>query len=166
MILREYKKEDADIIATWIKTEEELYKWSADRIGKFPLLGKYLNENYAPSLGSGKFFPLTALDDEGKIVGHFFIRYPDPDNDKSVRFGFVIVDPDVRGKSYGSKMLRLGIEYAVKNLNVNRIDLGVFDNNPAARRCYEAVGFKEYGERICEFPVGTWKCIDMEIMIK
>ena len=82
MILREYKKEDADIIVTWIKTEEELYKWSANRIGKFPLLGEYLNENYAPSLGSGKFFPLTALDDEGKIVGHFFIRYPDPDNDK------------------------------------------------------------------------------------
>ena len=38
MILREYKKEDADIIVTWIKTEEELYKWSANRIGKFPLL--------------------------------------------------------------------------------------------------------------------------------
>ena len=40
MILREYKKEDADIIATWIKTEEELYKWSADRFNKYPISGE------------------------------------------------------------------------------------------------------------------------------
>ena len=37
MILRNYKKEDSPIIATWLRTEEELYKWSADRFNKYPL---------------------------------------------------------------------------------------------------------------------------------
>ncbi len=50
MILRDFKKEDAQTIAGWIRSEEELYKWSADRFNKYPLLGDdkkdycYLNE--------------------------------------------------------------------------------------------------------------------------
>ena len=46
---------------------------------------------------------------------------------------------------------------------MNRIDLGVFENNVAAKHCYEAVGFREYGRRKCEMPIGVWNCIDMEI---
>ena len=37
MILRKFKLEDSAVISKWIKTEEELYKWSADRFNKFPL---------------------------------------------------------------------------------------------------------------------------------
>ena len=62
-------------------------------------------------------------------------------------------------------MLRLGIEYVKTIPGVKRIDLGVFENNPVAMSCYEAVGFKEYATRFCEMPIGTWNCIDMEIFI-
>ena len=34
------------------------------------------------------------------------------DYDSSVRFGFVIVDPALRGKGCGKELLRLGMEYA------------------------------------------------------
>ena len=60
-------------------------------------------------------------------------------------------------------MLRLGIQYVRDNLNANRIDLGVFENNEGAKKCYEAVGFREYNRRECEMPIGTWICIDMEL---
>ena len=60
MILRDFKKEDAKIIAGWIRSEEELYRWSADRFNKYPLSGDDINENYAPQKESGRFFPLTA----------------------------------------------------------------------------------------------------------
>ena len=50
MILRNFKKEDAKIIAGWLRSEEELYKWSADRFNKYPLSGEDINENYAPQL--------------------------------------------------------------------------------------------------------------------
>ena len=165
MTLRDFKKEDAKTIASWIRTEEELYKWSADRFNKFPLSGDDINQNYAPQIETGRFFPLTAADDKGNVVGHFIIRYPKADDDSSVRFGFVIVDPAHRGKGCGKEMLRLGTEYVKKHRLAVRIDLGVFANNDGARHCYEAAGFKAYGERECEMPIGTWKCIDMEMFV-
>ncbi|MBO4591046.1 MAG: GNAT family N-acetyltransferase [Eubacterium sp.] len=165
MVLRDYKKEDGAVIAGWIHSEEELFKWSADRINKFPLCGDDINENYAEPLESGRFFPITAVDDNGNIVGHFIIRYTREDDDSSVRFGFVIVDPASRGKGLGKTMLKHGIEYVKNNLHASRIDLGVFENNEGARRCYEAVGFKKFAERKSELPIGTWNCIEMEIFI-
>lgn len=166
MILRDFKKEDAQIIAAWIRSEEELYKWSADRLNKYPLSGDDINENYAPHLGTGRFFPLTAADDNGDVIGHLIIRYPRDDDDCSVRFGFVIVSPELRGKGYGKELLRLGIEYVKENLTASRIDLGVFENNVSARHCYEAVGFAEYGREEYEMPIGIWNCTNMEIYIK
>lgn len=165
MILRDFKKEDAPIIAGWLRTEEELYKWSADRFNKYPLSGEDINENYAPQMESGRFIPLTAVDDNGDVIGHFIIRYPRDDDDSSVRFGFVIIDPSLRGKGYGKELIRLGIEYVKENLNATRIDLGVFENNEGARHCYEAVGFTEYAKRKCEMQIGTWNCTDMELFI-
>ena len=166
MILRNYKKEDAHVIVGWLQSEEELYKWSADRFNKYPLSGEDINENYAPQLETGRFIPLTAVNDDGKICGHFIIRYPKDDDDSSVRFGFVIIDPTLRGKGYGKELLRLGIEYVKDNLNATRIDLGVFENNESARRCYEAAGFTEYARRECRMPIGIWNCADLEIFIK
>lgn len=165
MILRAYQKEDSPIIAGWIRNEEELYRWSADRYGFFPLLPYSIDENYVPALQTGRFIALTGVDEEGKPVGHLIIRYPKENDDSSVRFGFVIVDPEIRGKGYGRELLRLAIQYVRDNLTATRIDLGVFINNPKARRCYESVGFKEYGAHIIDTPFGQWDCIDMEMYI-
>ena len=166
MILRDFKKEDAQMIAGWLRSEEELYKWSADRFNKYPLSGDDINENYASQIETGRFYPLTAVDDQGNMIGHFIIRYPREDDDSSVRFGFVIVNPAIRGKGYGKEMLRLGIAYVKEHLSATRIDLGVFENNESARHCYEAAGFTAYGKRACKMPIGTWDCIDMELLIK
>ena len=166
MILRDFIKEDAEIIAGWLKTEDDLYRWSADRFNKFPLYGEDINQSYEPQKESGRFIPLTMVDEDGKVSGHFIIRYPKEDDDSTVRFGFVIVDPEIRGKGLGREMLRLGIEYVKTIPGVKRIDLGVFENNPVAMSCYEAVGFKEYATRLCEMPIGTWNCIDMELFLK
>ena len=165
MKLRDYKREDASIIAGWLRSEEELYKWSADRFNKYPLSGADINENYAPQIEKNRFFPLTAVDNKGKVIGHFIIRYSRDDDDSSVRFGFVIIDPELRGKGYGKEMLLLGIEYVKEYLPASRIDLGVFENNESAKLCYEAAGFKEYSARKCQMPIGTWNCIDMEMFI-
>ena len=165
MKLREYRPEDAEEICKWIRMEQELYRWSADRFNKFPLYPADINENYAPQISSGRFFPLTAVSDDGKTAGHFIIRYPKTDDDSSVRFGFVILDPELRGRGYGREMLALGKEYVREHLTARRIDLGVFADNDSARHCYEAAGFKEYGRRLCELNIGTWESIYMELFL-
>lgn len=166
MYLRAYEKGDSAIICKWLRTAEELYKWSADRFNKFPLMENDIDNNYVPQIITGRFIPLTAVDENNNVMGHFIIRYPIEDNDFTVRFGFIIIDPALRGKGYGKEMLLLGIKYVKENLTAKRIDLGVFVNNDSAMNCYQYVGFKEYNRRKCEMPIGIWECIDMELFIE
>ena len=166
MELKKYKQEDSAIICSWIKDEKTLYQWSADRIGKFPLSDNDLNEEYAPRLNSNRFIPLCAFDDRGKLAGHLYIRYPDEADNSTVRFGFVIVDPVLRGHGNGKKMLQLAIDYAKNVLGASKITLGVFANNDSARYCYESVGFKPAGRtEIYKMPIGEWECIEMELIM-
>lgn len=166
MELKKYKTEDSATICSWIKDEKGLYQWSADRIGKFPIAGRDLNEQYAPMIQSNRFIPLSAFDDDGNLVGHMLIRYPDEEDDSTVRFGFVIVDPAFRGQGNGRKMLQLAIDYAKNILNAAKITLGVFTNNDSARYCYESVGFRPVGKtEIYKMPVGEWECVEMELVV-
>ena len=165
MKLRESPKSDADFIQAWISSEEELYKWSADRFNKFPLEADDINQSYDQQIASGRFIPLSYVDECSNTFGHFIIRYPRDDDDTTVRFGFVIIEPFMRGVGFGRNMLLLGIEYVRENLKAKRIDLGVFANNPKAFQCYQSLGFKEYGRRICKLPIGDWECIDMELFL-
>ena len=112
MELRKYQKEDSAIICSWIKNEQSLYQWSANRIGTFPLADNALNEDYAPRMKSNRFIPLSAFDENGHLAGHLYIRYPNEADDSIVRFGFVIVDHVLRGHGNGKKMLRLATDYA------------------------------------------------------
>ena len=86
MELRKYQKEDSSIICGWIKNEQSLYQWSANRIGTFPLTDNALNEDYAPRMKSDRFIPLSALDENGHLAGHLYIRYPNEADDSIVRF--------------------------------------------------------------------------------
>ena len=165
MILRGYRSSDAAVICSWIHTEDELYKWSADRFNMFPLPDYIMNIEYSAQIKDGRFFPLTAIEGTD-VVGHFIIRYPHEDDNSTVRFGFVIIDPKLRGKGYGKEMLRRGIKYVKEELKATRIDLGVFENNPNANHLYKSIGFRAFAQRKVEMPIGTWNCIDMELFLK
>ena len=166
MKLRPYKPEDSQIICSWVKDEKTLFQWSADRIGKFPLMGNELNEIYAERNAGLDFFPLTAIDEKENVIGHLFVLIPDANVKTTVRFGFVIVSPEIQGKGYGKKMLEQAIDYSKKELNATRATLGVFANNPKAQTCYEAVGFKPFSKRVINILGVDWECIDMELDLK
>lgn len=166
MILRQYRKEDSAIICSWIKDEKSLYQWSADRIGKFPLSDEDLNKDYEPVITSDRFIPLTAVDEMDNPIGHLFIRYPNETDNSIVRFGYVIVNPAMRGNGKGEEMLKLAIDYARNVLNASKITLGVFANNDSARYCYEAVGFFPMGKtEIYKMTIGEWECMEMELLL-
>ena len=166
MRLRRFEAEDALKIASWIKNEREFRLWSADRFGEYPFDPDIMVSQYAESAKTGAFFPLTAVDDEGGIIGHLILRYTDGAH-KTVRFGFVIVDRDLRGCGTGREMLALAKKYAADVLHAERLSLGVFECNEAAARCYRAAGFtpSEGGEELCHMLGETWKCIEMEMLL-
>lgn len=67
--------------------------------------------------------------------------------DRSASLGIDIYSSEDRGKGYGSEAVRLLLDFAFKTLNLNRVELEVFDFNERALRCYRKVGFREVGRK-------------------
>lgn len=142
MRLRQYKSCDAAKIENWIKDEDTFLKWGGNHFGQFPINGEIIDKKYTNENGDCKekdnFYPWIAFTDEDGVVGHFIMRYLHGDN-KILRFGWVIVDDSIRGKGYGTKMLCKGLEYAFNILGVDKVTIGVFENNEIAHTCYKKV---------------------------
>lgn len=71
--------------------------------------------------------------------------------DRAAEFGITLGEADCRDRGYGSEATLLLLGYAFESLNLNRVQLGVWDFNLRAIRSYEKVGFvregaqREYG---------------------
>ena len=141
MKFRKYKKDDANEIIKWIRNEKELFLWSANIYNKFPIGAKDINNFYEDCSKKTKFYPMTLIENE-KIIGHLTLRNIDEKNEV-IRLGFVIVDPNLRGRGYGRKILNYAIGYAKNKLKAKEINLGVFENNLNAYKCYKSAGFIE-----------------------
>lgn len=66
-------------------------------------------------------------------------------------------------------MLQHALRYAFDILRVDKVTLGVFENNPAAYRCYTSVGFKDVTSDTPEYyhVLGEdWKRLELEITRK
>ncbi len=155
--LRPYNTNDADTILSWSNDKTSFYKWSAGVLGKYPINKKkfsFVNNLMA----------FTAIDDD-EVIGFFTMRRPSESFDE-LRFGFVVVDPEKRGKGYGKAMLRLGIKFAKEIFGAKKVSLGVFENNESAYYCYKAVGFKDVVLKKTEtYTVlgEEWKCLELEM---
>lgn len=55
------------------------------------------------------------------------------------------IDPALRGRGYGSDALRVALQYAFLELNLNRVGLDVMSYNEAGIRAYTRVGFTHEG---------------------
>ena len=160
--LRPYKACDAAAIVSWSEDEAAFRNWSADRFSTFPITAEDLNRHYEAMAESDSFFEFTAFDDSGPL-GHLIMRFTN-DEKTTLRFGFVIVDSSKRGQGYGREMLNLAVRYAFDFLKVEKITLGVFENNLPAYRCYRAAGFRETPcNEASWYHIGCedWKCIEM-----
>ena len=161
MNFRPYKKEDAVEILKWINSERDLRLWSADRYGEYPIYENDMNLNYQESSKICDFYPFT-LEDDGKVIGHLIMRVPGEDS-SVIRFGFIIVDNNIRGKGYGKTLIKEAIKYAKEKLNATEINLGVFDANDSAFNCYKSVGFEVIGieKDAYQYNDESWNCIEM-----
>lgn len=64
---------------------------------------------------------------------------------RSAEFGILIGDKSVWNQGYGTEAVRLLVKLGFETLNLNRIYLHVFGNNPRAVRAYEKAGFTHEG---------------------
>lgn len=157
--LRPYHAKDAEQIISWSKDESAFYKWTAGVLGDYPLSVEQFS--VVTSL-----MAFTAIDDN-EVIGFFTMRRPSESFDV-LRFGFVVVDPEKRGKGYGKAMLQLGLKYAKEIYGAKKVSLGVFENNEPAYHCYKAVGFQDVVLEETEMyhVLGEeWRCLELEIRL-
>lgn len=155
MQLRPFHQDDAETILSWCKDKQAFRRWSADRYKDFPAQPEDMMEQYS----GDNMYPFTAVI-RNTIIGHILLRHPSEDK-TMVRFGFVIVDDELRGKGYGKQMLRLAIGYAQQELGAQKISLGVFCDNISALKCYKSVGFRLTGEDSYTIDGEKWKGYEM-----
>jgi RimJ/RimL family protein N-acetyltransferase len=81
--------------------------------------------------------------EEDKLIGFFGLWVDLIHNEAWVGIG--IGERDFWGRGYGTDMMKLCLQYAFTELNVNRVSLGVHSYNPRAQRSYEKAGFRFEG---------------------
>lgn len=159
---------DIDRLLGWIRSPEELMLWTASSFG-FPLTREHIESHLRDSAERGDRQIFKGMEQRsGEIVGHIELGAIDPRN-HSVRIGRVLVDPTRRGQGLGDAMMRAALDLAFRELGAHRVELGVFDVNPAAIACYERVGFRHDGVRRDSFLVSAeppryWSEVVMSVL--
>ena len=153
MHLRSYNEQTDFIhITKWIQDERTHALWCANLLS-YPLSEeelhnyliehnlKFCSQSQCDTIRNEKEYDgaYVYADENEQPVG-FFV-YTVNEEDKSGFLRFIMVDNSLRGKGYGSGMLRELQRFAYEKTGVNSIRLIVFDVNIAARTCYEKAGF-------------------------
>jgi len=143
IILRAFRKEDADTLWAGIHNEEfnKLTGSHADFTRE--QIDAYIARQVARDDDSRASF-VIALPDDSRAVGEVVINEIDRDNNSANIRIAMFGDEDVN-KGFGTEAMRLMVDYGFKNLRLHRISLGVYAFNPRAIRAYEKVGFKQEG---------------------
>src|SRR5207245_877388 len=98
----------------------------------------------------------AALREDDRLVGLCGLHKLDP-RSHNAELGMVIGDPADWGRGLGGEAARLLIAYGFDIVNLHRIWLEVYEDNPAARKIYEKLGFKLEGTlREHGFREGRW----------
>ena len=81
-----------------------------------------------------------------KIIGNCSIQNINSKN-RACSCGIIIGEKEYQGKGYGTEAMEMLIEYGFNTLNVNRIELTVYEFNIRAYKSYLKVGFVEEGRK-------------------
>ena len=80
----------------------------------------------------------------GQPIGSVYLRDIDPRHQKA-EFGIFIGEETGQGKGYGTQAAELILAHAFEKLELNKVFLRVFANNPRAIASYTKVGFVQEG---------------------
>ncbi|MFI2204602.1 GNAT family N-acetyltransferase [Streptomyces sp. NPDC020192] len=136
--LRDFTLADGRLLAAWIDGPVELMTWAGPTFD-WPLNDRQLAEYAAESATPRRHTWMAWDPGSGEAVGHASVRVDAAL--ASGRLGRVLVAPQARGRGYGAAMLERVLASAFGELDLERIDLGVFTHNTNAVRLYERLGF-------------------------
>ncbi len=139
--LEKFDKSDFDRLINWIDSEEAMIQFSGP-IFNYPItheqLDKYINAD-------NRLVYKAINIDSSEIIGHAEINNIDNKN-KSARICRILIgDKQNRNKGFGKKIIQELTRIGFSDLQLHRLDLGVFDFNHQAIKCYKDCGFEVEG---------------------
>lgn len=150
----------AEAFARWNQNSEYFrlldsdpaHLWSAKKIKE------WFEKDLDSALPHHLDFAIRALAEDKLIgfIGFDGINWINRDSFVAIGIG----EPDFWSKGYGSDAMRLMLRYGFTELNLHRISLTVFEQNPRGIRSYEKCGFTHEG-RIRDFLLRDGKRSDM-----
>ena len=143
MRLRPYiPLKDYEYIQNWISDERVHALWCANLI-PYPMTSEELQSVLDKDALDWGGCAYVATEDDGKLIGFFVLAVNVVNNTGFLKF--VIIDNELRGKGYGTQMIKLLLRYAFDIAGVSSVQLNVFDANINAKKCYLKAGFMEDG---------------------
>ncbi len=140
VILREQRTEDAKYFAHWFSNPDVMFKCGFTVPTDEEDEKKYITDNYKSE--DSIWYTITDLDDN--IVGETGLLRMWPVwhcTDLSI----IIPDPEMQHKGYGSEAIRIMLDMAFNQYDMNRVAIGVVGLNTNALAFYNKIGFKQEG---------------------
>ncbi len=141
MRLRPYiPSKDYEYIQQWIPDERTHALWCANFI-PYPMTREKMQDVLDKDAQDWNGCAYVATQDDGKLIGFFVLAVNLSNNSGFLKF--VLINNELRGKGYGTQMIKLMLKYAFDIQGVSSVQLNVFDANHSARKCYLNAGFME-----------------------
>jgi len=144
VMLREYRRDDLPWIRQWVNdptivghlSDIFLYPHALESTEAFL---ESMLEGHPDSRGFVIADPATEA-----YIGQVNLDSIDWKN-RVGRIGIVIGSTEHMGRGYGTEAMKLLVDFAFREMNLNRLELEVYDFNERAIRSYLKCGFKEEG---------------------
>ncbi|HEY4787948.1 MAG TPA: GNAT family protein, partial [Bacteroidales bacterium] len=139
--LEKFEKSDFDRLINWIDSEESMIQFSGP-IFSYPITYEQLDKYIC---ADNRIVYKVKDSDSGDIIGHAELNKIDKKN-RSARISRILIgDKRNRNKGYGKAIINELIRIGFNDLQLHRLDLGVFDFNHQAMKCYKDCGFEIEG---------------------
>ena len=162
--LKKFEVSDYKRLIDWIDTEKQLLIFSGG-IFNFPITYSQL-DNYCNNLN--RLIYKVIDKNSNTIIGHAELNNIDLKNRNARICRVIIGDKNSRNIGFGSKIVDKLVHIAFNELKLHRIDLGVYDFNKNAIKCYQKCGFKIEGLLLENTKIGNeyWSTYNMSILRK
>ncbi|WP_082684199.1 GNAT family N-acetyltransferase [Lentibacillus amyloliquefaciens] len=140
--LTRFKEHDISILEQWHQDEEFIRLM--DSSPAFPKTEEELKEWYLKKLKTNEFLFAVRTLESDDLIGFLELDSIDWVN-RNAWLSLGIGDQSNWNKGYGQEILRLGLAFSFRELNLHRVQLTVFESNKRAIAAYEKSGFKHEG---------------------
>lgn len=140
IILREQREEDAPFFAYWFNQPEIMFQCGFEKPTDEEEVKTYINVYHRSE--DSLWFTITDL--EGNILGETGLLRMFPAW-HCTDLTLIIPDPKMQHKGYGTEAIRIMLNIAFNEYEMNRVAVGVVGLNSNALAFYRKIGFKQEG---------------------